>query len=70
VTQADLGIIPDTVTRWRADADFRIAQECRAQAGRLTRSRGPGWRFAHRLELRRAIRFWQHYKATVRQFHV
>lgn len=68
MTQADLSIIPDVVTRWRAHADFQTAQECRAQARRLHRNRGPGWRFAHRLELRRAIRFWQHYANIVRKF--
>lgn len=69
MTKADLSVIPDTVVRWRADADFQIAQECRRNARRLVRVRGPGWRFIHRLELRRAIRFWQHYKAAVRQYH-
>ncbi len=68
MTQADLSTIPDVVTRWRADADFNIARECRAQARRLIRNRTPGWRFSHRLEMRRAIRFWQHYKSTVRAF--
>ncbi len=68
MTQADLSIIPDFETRIRADSDFRIAQECRAQARRILRYRNPGWRFSHRLELRRAIRFWQHYKTTVRAF--
>lgn len=68
MTQADLSVIPDCVTRWRADADFRIAQECRENARRMTRSKGAGWRFMHRLELRRAIRYWQYYKTTVRQF--
>lgn len=68
MTQADLSAIPDVVARWRADADFNIARECRAQAHRIARSRTPGWRFIHRLELRRAIRYWQHYKTTVRTF--
>ena len=60
--------IPDFETRIRADSDYRIAQECRAQARRLVRDRGPGWRFSHRLELRRAMRFWKHYADAVRAF--
>ena len=68
MTQADLSVIPDIVARYRADADFQIAKSCREQAARLVRFKGPGWRFSHRLELRRAIRYWQHYKTTVRQF--
>lgn len=68
MTQADLSVIPDCVTRWRADADFRIAQECRDNARRLARIKGAGWRFIHRLELRRAIRHWHHYANTVRTF--
>lgn len=66
MTQSDLSVIPDTVARWRAHADFQTAQECRAQARRILRNRGPGWRFVHRLELRRAIRHWQHYARAVR----
>lgn len=66
MTQADLSVIPDIVARYRADSDFQIAKSCREQASRLARSKGPGWRFEHRLELRRAIRYWQHYKTAVR----
>lgn len=68
MTQSDLSAIPDVVARWRADADFKIASDCRDQARRLIRNRTPGWRFIHRLELRRAMRHWQHYKTTVRAF--
>lgn len=70
MTQHDLSIIPDVVTRWRAHSDFQIATSCRQEAARLYRFRGPAWRFSHRLELRRAIRYWQSYKAAVRQYHV
>lgn len=69
MTQADLSVIPDVVTRWRAHADFQTAIECRQQARRLVRDRGPGWRFLHRLEMRRAMRFWSHYATAVRQFN-
>ena len=68
MTQADLSIIPDVVTRWRAYADFQTAIECRQQAHRIIHNRGPGWRFSHRLELRRAIRFWRHYAQIVRSY--
>jgi hypothetical protein len=70
MTQADLSIIPDVVARWQADTDFRIARECRAQARRLIRDRTPGWRFSHRLELRRALRYWSHYAQLVRAYNV
>jgi hypothetical protein len=66
VTQADLSVIPDFETRIRADTDFRIAQECQAEARRILQHRGPAWRFSHRLELRRAMRFWKHYANAVR----
>jgi hypothetical protein len=68
MTKADLSIIHDVVARFQADADFQTAKYCREEAARLVRFRGPAWRFAHRLELRRAIRFWQHYKTTVRAY--
>ena len=68
MTQADLSQIADIVTRWRAHADYQTAIECRAQARRLVRDHGPGWRFLHRLELRRAMRFWQHYAQTIRSY--
>lgn len=66
MTQADLSRIPDFVERFRADADFQTAKMCRENAARLLRFKEPGWRFAHRLEMRRAIRFWRHYATAVR----
>lgn len=66
MTQADLSRIPDVVARFRADADFQTAKACREEAARLARFKGPGWRFVHRLELRRAIRHWQHYARALR----
>lgn len=66
MTQADLSRIPDFIARFRADADFRTAKECRENATRMLRNKAPGWRFSHRLELKRAMRFWRHYAEAVR----
>ncbi|PAQ03687.1 hypothetical protein LRP31_25685 [Mesorhizobium mediterraneum] len=66
MTRADLSVIPDTVARWRAHADFQTARECRLTARIYLRHKTPGWRFIHRLEMRRAIRFWHHYAEAVR----
>ncbi|RWF44256.1 MAG: hypothetical protein EOS65_02450 [Mesorhizobium sp.] len=67
MTMADLSKIADFAARVQADEDFRTAKECRETARFYLRTRLPGWRLDHRLELRRAIRFWRHYKAAVRQ---
>lgn len=66
MTQADLSIIPDAVARWRADEDFRMAVASRNLARFALKWRTPGWRLDHRLEMRRAIRYWRHYANAVR----
>ena len=67
MTIADLSPIPDVFDRLRADTDFRTALMHRDQARRELRWRLPGWRLDHRLEMRRAIRAWQHYADAVRR---
>ncbi len=68
MTMHDLSGIPDFWARCRADTDFHTAQECRRTARVYLRDKAPGWRFVHRMELRRAIRFWQLYADTVRNY--
>lgn len=66
MTMADLTVIPDAVARWRADEDFHQALASRDMARFYLRWKVPGWRLDHRLEMRRAIRFWRHYATALR----
>jgi hypothetical protein len=63
---ADLSRIEDMPARWRADEDFRQALASRDLARFHRKWKTPGWRLDHRLEMRRAIRYWRHYAEAVR----
>jgi hypothetical protein len=47
--------------------DFDAALSCREMARKWKSYRLPGWRMDHKMELRRAIRAWKHYKDAVKK---
>lgn len=62
----DLSKIKSFDTRWTAYGDYDAAVGFRQAASWLVRWKPPGWRFDHRMEMRRALKAWKRFKAVAR----